>query len=300
MSYPAAVDLRSNYDAVYSQGSDSSCGPHALTATLDCMYERSTGLPHRFDKDHLWRWARFHNNISDSVNTGTDVPSLCSALNINGAKLGDKIVTGFRMVPTRIRYFGVDHFKHLLCLGIPFVFVLRMPLNLASLTGPWQTHTLDLDKTGTQERFHFVAVVGYDDACERFLFENSWGPGWGDGGFFGVPYKDMGNPNFFCGLCHVDGMPITIKPVEGYTVPTPYLTPQDQSAFVDRVGPALKDHLMATLAEKEIPGIVAECKRWGVSDKHLESLMGWPRGAVWDFKTQNPAYDWSGFIWDQR
>ena len=29
---------------------------------------------------------------------------------------------------------------------------------------------------------HYVAVVGYDDACGRFLCENSYGPGWGDGG----------------------------------------------------------------------------------------------------------------------
>lgn len=296
--FPSSVDLRSEYDAVYSQGSDSSCGPHALTAALDCMFERATGRPHRFDTDHLWRWAKWHNGILSTENRGIDRPSLCKALNINGAKIWQRVITGFSMVETRLRLMGVDHFKHLLCLGIPMVYAMRMPLNLASLTGDWRKHTLELDKSGSQDRDHFVCVVGYDDAAQRFLFENSWG-GWGDGGFFGVPYSQMGDPNLFRGLCHVDVLPIIPKPVEGYTMPAPYLTPSDQTAFVDRVGPALKNQLMTAFEAGGIDSIISECKKWGVSDKHLEVLLGAPRGSVRQIKVEQPGHDWDGFIWDQ-
>lgn len=35
---------------------------------------------------------------------------------------------------------------------------------------------------------HAVLVVGYDDDEQRFTCRNSWGPGWGDGGYFTLPY----------------------------------------------------------------------------------------------------------------
>ena len=35
---------------------------------------------------------------------------------------------------------------------------------------------------------HAVRLVGYDDATKRFLVANSWGTGWGDKGYFTMPY----------------------------------------------------------------------------------------------------------------
>jgi C1A family cysteine protease len=35
---------------------------------------------------------------------------------------------------------------------------------------------------------HAVFMVGYDDATNRFLVRNSWGEGWGDRGYFTMPY----------------------------------------------------------------------------------------------------------------
>ena len=35
---------------------------------------------------------------------------------------------------------------------------------------------------------HAVLAVGYDDATQRFLVRNSWGDGWGQGGYFTMPY----------------------------------------------------------------------------------------------------------------
>jgi C1A family cysteine protease len=35
---------------------------------------------------------------------------------------------------------------------------------------------------------HAVMAVGYDDSLQAFRVENSWGPGWGQNGFFTIPY----------------------------------------------------------------------------------------------------------------
>jgi C1A family cysteine protease len=41
---------------------------------------------------------------------------------------------------------------------------------------------------------HAVLAVGYDDRSERFIVRNSWGPKWGQRGYFTMPYAYMTNP----------------------------------------------------------------------------------------------------------
>jgi C1A family cysteine protease len=36
---------------------------------------------------------------------------------------------------------------------------------------------------------HAVALVGYNDATQRFIARNSWGTSWGDRGYFYMPYR---------------------------------------------------------------------------------------------------------------
>jgi C1A family cysteine protease len=39
---------------------------------------------------------------------------------------------------------------------------------------------------------HCVAIIGYDDAQSCWICKNSWGPGWGDAGFFRIAYGECG------------------------------------------------------------------------------------------------------------
>ena len=41
---------------------------------------------------------------------------------------------------------------------------------------------------------HAVLVCGYDDASATFLVLNSWGPEWGQGGYFTIPYAYLADP----------------------------------------------------------------------------------------------------------
>lgn len=51
---------------------------------------------------------------------------------------------------------------------------------------------------GTDERLeggHAVLAVGYDDAAGHLIIRNSWGAGWGDKGYFYMPYSYVENEN---------------------------------------------------------------------------------------------------------
>jgi C1A family cysteine protease len=38
---------------------------------------------------------------------------------------------------------------------------------------------------------HAVLLVGYNDDGRYFIVKNSWGPDWGEGGFFRIAYSEM-------------------------------------------------------------------------------------------------------------
>ena len=40
---------------------------------------------------------------------------------------------------------------------------------------------------------HAVLIVGYNDTTQRFIVRNSWGTGWGDKGYFYMPYQVIQN-----------------------------------------------------------------------------------------------------------
>lgn len=42
---------------------------------------------------------------------------------------------------------------------------------------------------------HAGLAVGYDDLTQRILVRNSWGAGWGTGGYYTLPYRYLTDPN---------------------------------------------------------------------------------------------------------
>lgn len=293
------VDLRSAYDQVYDQGPDPSCGPHAVTAALDAMYEHATGKPHRFNKGQVWHWSRLWLGFAGQQ-VGSTFESLEKALRINGAVADgqpyDSTGPAHQLVRTELGNDGVAAVKRLLCMGVPVIWLMTVTDGFTKQTGPWQKHHWAWPAESRGE--HFVAIVGFDDDCQRFTLENSWGPSAGDGGYFGLPYAYLTKPGLMQGIMHIDRAPVLPKPIEGYAMTVPVMLTADRAAFADRASKALMDHLTAKMLEG-VPQLIAECKRWGVSDKHLEALAGWQRGSVRGFAQENPGLDWAGFVFDQ-
>jgi C1A family cysteine protease len=46
--------------------------------------------------------------------------------------------------------------------------------------------------TGALQGYHAVSVVGYDDTQQCWICKNSWGPAWGDSGWFKIGYGECG------------------------------------------------------------------------------------------------------------
>ncbi len=50
---------------------------------------------------------------------------------------------------------------------------------------------------------HAVICCGYDDAKRVWICRNSWGTGWGDKGYFYMPYSFLTNRRYCEGLYRV-------------------------------------------------------------------------------------------------
>ena len=67
--------------------------------------------------------------------------------------------------------------------------------------------------TGTYQGGHAILLIGYDDVNQCFICKNSWGAGWGEGGYFRIAYSELTSATQFGDY--------TIAYVAGSTPPPP-------------------------------------------------------------------------------
>ena len=306
MNLPKKVDLRSNYDRVYNQGTQGSCGPHALTACLDILYERATGKPHRFDKQSIYAnchqfmgvWGDQYGVTFPAVNhVAKNIGFKCNDPEYNG-----EYIKGFDTARANFKEPGWDSWKRLLAEGNPLYVSIRAGsafMNINQSGVPWYKHRWgnDLGSILDFQFQHAVALVGYDDEHKCWLFENSWGAEWGDGGFFGIPYDQM-HP-FLEEAHYLSMLPIKVVNVEGINMQVNGLLSFEASNFATKSKQALTALAMKEFQDKGVQGLLDFCKAFAITDKHLEYLAGWNRNTVRNFKTENQTLNWEGFHWEQ-
>ncbi len=103
------------------------------------------------------------------------------------AAADNKVLQYSRLVQTPMQMKGC------LFAGRPFVFGFTV---YESFEGPDVARTGVVPMPGHQEKSvggHAVMAVGYDDSTQTFLVRNSWGSGWGLGGYFMIPYAYLTN-----------------------------------------------------------------------------------------------------------
>jgi C1A family cysteine protease len=203
---PPKVDLRSKCPPVVDQGQLGSCTGNAIAAAV------------QFDRMKLKRKPAFPPSrlfiyYNERVMEGT-VGSDAGAMIRDGvksvAKLGvcperewPYVIARFADKPPATCYKGalkyravsyqrvarsLTQFKACLASGYPFVFGFSVYESFESdavaKTGvaPMPAHNEKL--LGG----HAVLAVGYDDASQRMIVRNSWGTGWGQAGYFTLPY----------------------------------------------------------------------------------------------------------------
>jgi C1A family cysteine protease len=100
-----------------------------------------------------------------------------------------------RQITSYHRILTLDEMRACLADGFPFVFGFTVYESFESQ---------DVARTGVvqmpqpTERSlggHAVLAVGYDDVQKRFIVRNSWGTGWGQKGYFTIPYNYLANRN---------------------------------------------------------------------------------------------------------
>jgi C1A family cysteine protease len=83
----------------------------------------------------------------------------------------------------------LDQMKACLAAGYPFVFGFSVYESFESAEVA-RTGVVPMPDTQNEKMVggHAVLAVGYDDAAQTFLVRNSWGTGWGQAGYFTMPY----------------------------------------------------------------------------------------------------------------
>ena len=95
----------------------------------------------------------------------------------------------------RIDNTNIDNLKGCLSQGFPFVFGFTV---YSSFMTAAVAKTGIMPMPAANERVmggHAVLGVGYDDNKKLFTVRNSWGQGWGDQGYFYMPYDYITNSN---------------------------------------------------------------------------------------------------------
>ncbi len=208
---PPRVDLRQTCSAVEDQGNLGSCTGNALAGAIEFL-ERKNKVPF-IDTSRLFIY------YNERVIEGT-VKSDSGAMLRDGIKtLKKQGVCSEKRWPYTISKFAVkpsapcykealehqitsyhrivtlDEMRTCLAEGFPFVFGFTVYESFESQ---------EVAKSGIvnmpqpNERAvggHAVLGIGYDEAEKRFIVRNSWGTGWGQQGYFTMPYDYVADRN---------------------------------------------------------------------------------------------------------
>jgi C1A family cysteine protease len=210
MVLPPSVDLREVEPEIYDQGSLGSCTANALAGAYEYDERKQ-------NKEHFMP-SRLFIYYNERVMIGT-------VNSDSGANLRDGIKTmakdgvcsedewpykiwKFKSKPCRKQYrdalkdqiqeysaLSNDAVNLRSCLadGYPFVFGFSVFESFWNI-GP--DGIMPMPKPNERvEGGHAVMCVGYDDSKQLYIIRNSWGSGWGDKGYFYMPYQFMHSNN---------------------------------------------------------------------------------------------------------
>lgn len=209
---PDMIDLRPLCPPVYDQGSLGSCSANAIAAAI-AFEQRRIDAPLRFTPSRLFIYFNERELLGAiNVDSGAPLRDGMKAVNRVGVCPEDEptdtanwpyLPAVFANHPPEACYVAARHVRALryrrvahspealkgcLAEGYPFVFGITV---YESFEGPQVKQTGLVTLPEANERViggHAVMAVGYDDARKVFIVRNSWGPSWGDQGYFYLPY----------------------------------------------------------------------------------------------------------------
>ncbi len=207
---PPAVDLRPKCPPIEDQKQLGSCTANALVGALEFL-EVKDGDPFvTLSRLFVYYNERVIENTVKS-NSGAQLRDGIKTLAKQGVcpeKMWPYIISHFENKPTKICYTDaaqhvilsyqriqtLSDMKTCLAAGYPFVFGFTV---YEFFESPEVAKTGVVPMPAPHEKVaggHAVVAVGYDDAAQRVIARNSWGPSWGQAGYFTMPYNYITNP----------------------------------------------------------------------------------------------------------
>jgi C1A family cysteine protease len=204
---PKSVDLRGpNMPDVYDQGQLGSCTANAAAGLM--QYERRKA-GHAPDFVPARLFVYYEERVIEGTvgeDSGAQLRDAAKVLATSGVCPETDWpydISTFTRPPTpqmfvdaaphkAVRYARVaqdlTHLKATVAAGNPIMFGFTVYASFESAEVA-RTGVMPMPKRGEQILGgHATLIVGYDDAHSAFLVRNSWGSGWGQGGYFWMPY----------------------------------------------------------------------------------------------------------------
>lgn len=215
-----AVDLRSGMPPVYDQGDIGSCTAHAIIAAFQFEEWRQNPAPAAdywkmaFMGSRLFLYyneramegttasdsgAMIRDGIKSVVNQGLCSESDCPYDPANFAVPPGASLYQSAQAHQAIEYRRIDASARAMmrCLsrGLPFCFGFSV---YESFESEEVAKTGIVPMPGPGEAMvggHAVLAVGYDQMDQTVIVRNSWGPDWGQAGYFTLPFSYMVSPD---------------------------------------------------------------------------------------------------------
>jgi C1A family cysteine protease len=208
---PPAADLRSGCPVVYDQGDLGSCTANAIGAAIEFdqikqklaysvpsrlfIYYNERALEGTIDTDS---GGQIRDGIKTVAAQGTCPETMWPYVEQSFANRPPAPCYRYAKQHPAVQYARVDQsaaqMKAILAAGYPFVFGFTVYESFES-DAVAKSGIVPMPSSETLLGGHAVMAVGYDDASQRFLVRNSWGSGWGMGGYFTIPYGYLTDGN---------------------------------------------------------------------------------------------------------
>jgi C1A family cysteine protease len=205
------VDLRSSCSEIENQGGLGSCTANALAGALEFLMKKNQSPFKDMSRLFIYYNERVMIRTVNS-DSGAMLRDGIKSLKKQGSCTEKKwpyVESKFTKKPTPACYkeamnYQITSYQRLLTLdqmraclaeGYPFVFGFAVYESFEQQSVA-QTGEAQLPQPG--ERMlggHAVLAVGYDDDSRRFMVRNSWGTGWGQQGYFTLPYEYLSDRN---------------------------------------------------------------------------------------------------------
>lgn len=199
---PAAVDWRNKggdwTTQIKNQSPCGSCVSFGVLATVEARCNIASGNPNRnedFSEAFLFycgcgkcckRGWNFQPALDFCKNDGVAKESAYPYTPVDQpCKSG---VSPFLKITGSNRILSIADRKNILATKGPMVAGMAVYSDFGSYSGGVYRKT----PNATLRGYHAICVVGYDDQQECWICKNSWGPGWGDNGWFRIGYGECG------------------------------------------------------------------------------------------------------------